>query len=75
MYSCFILDLEWVSKVRVNTQAVLKRAQQIQGHKVAKKQWQVNCLQYLWYMLTPMQSVLTCIDIVGCLVAEGCDMH
>lgn len=37
-----LLDLEWVSKARVNTQAVLKRAQQIQGRKVAKKQWQVN---------------------------------
>lgn len=48
IYSCLILDLEWVSKVRVNTQAVLKRAQQIQGCKVAKKQWQVNCLQYFF---------------------------
>ena len=36
-----VLDLEWVSKVRVNTQAVLKRAQQIQSVKIAKKQWQV----------------------------------
>uniref|UniRef100_A0A3Q3M337 Uncharacterized protein n=1 Tax=Labrus bergylta TaxID=56723 RepID=A0A3Q3M337_9LABR len=34
------LDLQWVSKVRVNTQAVLKRAQQIQGLKTPKKQWQ-----------------------------------
>lgn len=41
-YSICVLDLEWVSKVRVNTQAVLKRAQQIQGCKVAKKQWQVT---------------------------------
>lgn len=36
------LDLEWISKVRVNTQAVLKRAQQIQGQKILKKQWQVD---------------------------------
>ncbi|XP_016140426.1 deoxyribose-phosphate aldolase-like isoform X2 [Sinocyclocheilus grahami] len=47
------LDLEWVSKVRVNTQAVLKRAQQIQGHKVAKKQWQAA-----W-----MLKAVTCIDL------------
>lgn len=35
-------DLEWVSKVRLNTQAVLKRAQRVQGRKVAKKEWQVG---------------------------------
>ncbi|XP_068611421.1 deoxyribose-phosphate aldolase [Brachionichthys hirsutus] len=38
------LDLEWVSKVRVNTQAVLRRAKQIQGHKIPKKQWQAAWL-------------------------------
>lgn len=37
-----LVDLQWVSKVRVNTQAVLKRAQHIQGHKLPKKQWQVE---------------------------------
>lgn len=47
------LDLEWVSKVRVNTQAVLKRAQQVQGCKVAKKQWQAA-----WLL-----KALTCIDL------------
>ncbi|XP_043093767.1 deoxyribose-phosphate aldolase isoform X2 [Puntigrus tetrazona] len=47
------LDLEWVSKVRVNTQAVLKRAQQIQGRKVAKKQWQAA-----WLL-----KAVTCIDL------------
>lgn len=47
------LDLEWVSKVRVNTQAVHKRAQQIQGRKVAKKQWQAA-----WLL-----KAVTCIDL------------
>ncbi|KAM6985703.1 deoxyribose-phosphate aldolase [Aplochiton taeniatus] len=47
------LDLEWVSKVRVNTQAVLKRAQQIQGKKLAKKQWQAA-----WLL-----RAVTCIDL------------
>uniref|UniRef100_A0A3B3XNV3 deoxyribose-phosphate aldolase n=1 Tax=Poecilia mexicana TaxID=48701 RepID=A0A3B3XNV3_9TELE len=37
-------DLEWLSKVRVNTQAVLKRAQHIQGLKLPKKQWQTAWL-------------------------------
>lgn len=37
-------DLEWISRVRVNTQAVLQRAQHIQGQKLPKKQWQVMCL-------------------------------
>uniref|UniRef100_A0AAR2JZJ8 Deoxyribose-phosphate aldolase n=1 Tax=Pygocentrus nattereri TaxID=42514 RepID=A0AAR2JZJ8_PYGNA len=46
-------DLEWVSKVRVNTQAVLKRAQQVQGCKVAKKQWQAA-----WLL-----KAVTCIDL------------
>ncbi|KAG7236821.1 hypothetical protein INR49_000198 [Caranx melampygus] len=47
------LDLEWVSKVRVNTQAVLKRAQQIQGLKTPKKQWQAA-----WLL-----KAVTCIDL------------
>ncbi|KAL6460069.1 hypothetical protein MHYP_G00318280 [Metynnis hypsauchen] len=47
------LDLEWVSKVRINTQAVLKRAQQVQGCKVAKKQWQAA-----WLL-----KAVTCIDL------------
>ncbi|XP_036812579.1 deoxyribose-phosphate aldolase [Oncorhynchus nerka] len=47
------LDLEWVSKVRVNTQAVLKRAQQIQGRNKNKKQWQAA-----WLL-----RAVTCIDL------------
>ncbi|XP_071390901.1 deoxyribose-phosphate aldolase isoform X2 [Centroberyx affinis] len=47
------LDLERVSKVRVNTQAVLKRAQQVQGRKLAKKQWQAA-----WLL-----KAVTCIDL------------
>ncbi|KAG7454470.1 hypothetical protein MATL_G00260000 [Megalops atlanticus] len=47
------LDLEWVSKVRVNHQAVLKRAQQIQGRKLPKKQWQAA-----WHL-----RAVTCIDL------------
>ncbi|KAI1905426.1 hypothetical protein AGOR_G00016060 [Albula goreensis] len=47
------LDLEWVSKVRVNHQAVLKRAQQIQARKLAKKQWQAA-----WLL-----KAVTCIDL------------
>ncbi|XP_030296344.1 deoxyribose-phosphate aldolase isoform X2 [Sparus aurata] len=47
------LDLEWVSKVRVNTQAVLKRAQHIQGQKIPKKQWQAA-----WLL-----KAVTCIDL------------
>ncbi|GLD66090.1 deoxyribose-phosphate aldolase isoform X1 [Lates japonicus] len=47
------LDLEWISKVRVNTQAVLKRAQQIQGQKILKKQWQAA-----WLL-----KAVTCIDL------------
>lgn len=75
IHSCFILDLEWVSKVRVNTQAVLKRAQQIQGRKVAKKQWQVNSLLYFLLYVSSDTSLLTCIVIVGCLAAEGRHVH
>lgn len=72
-------DLEWVSKVRVNTQAVLKRAQQVQGRKVAKKQWQVReCWQTadtklnmcLWEACDPKVSSFT-----GSLAPEGCDVH
>lgn len=47
------LDLEWVSKSRVNTQAVLKRAQQIQSFKLPKKQWQAA-----WLL-----RAVTCIDL------------
>ncbi|KAM9390549.1 deoxyribose-phosphate aldolase [Salvelinus alpinus] len=47
------LDLEWVSRVRVNTQAVLKRAQQIQGRNKNKKQWQAA-----WLL-----RAVTCIDL------------
>ncbi|XP_077356330.1 deoxyribose-phosphate aldolase [Festucalex cinctus] len=47
------LDLEWVSKVRVNTQAVLRRAQYIQGLKLPKKQWQAA-----WLL-----KAITCIDL------------
>uniref|UniRef100_A0A3P9JMU4 deoxyribose-phosphate aldolase n=1 Tax=Oryzias latipes TaxID=8090 RepID=A0A3P9JMU4_ORYLA len=46
-------DLEWVSRVRVNTQAVLKRAQSIQGQKLPKKQW-----QSAWLL-----KAVTCIDL------------
>uniref|UniRef100_A0A3P9CUC5 deoxyribose-phosphate aldolase n=1 Tax=Maylandia zebra TaxID=106582 RepID=A0A3P9CUC5_9CICH len=42
--SVFITDLERISKVRVNTQAVLKRAQFIQRQKIPKKQWQAAWL-------------------------------
>ncbi|XP_044042465.1 deoxyribose-phosphate aldolase isoform X2 [Siniperca chuatsi] len=47
------LDLEWISKVRVNTQAVLKRAQHIQGQQIPKKQWQAA-----WLL-----KAVTCIDL------------
>ncbi|XP_061662750.1 deoxyribose-phosphate aldolase [Syngnathoides biaculeatus] len=47
------LDLEWISKVRVNTQAVLRRAQCIQGLKIPKKQWQAA-----WLL-----KAVTCIDL------------
>ncbi|XP_040009423.1 deoxyribose-phosphate aldolase isoform X1 [Xiphias gladius] len=47
------LDLEWISKARVNTQAVLKRAQCIQGQKTLKKQWQAA-----WLL-----KAVTCIDL------------
>ncbi|XP_072290404.1 deoxyribose-phosphate aldolase [Eucyclogobius newberryi] len=47
------LDLEWVCQTRVNTQAVLKRAQQIQSTRLPKKQWQAA-----WLL-----KALTCIDL------------
>ncbi|XP_031725777.1 deoxyribose-phosphate aldolase [Anarrhichthys ocellatus] len=47
------LDLERISKVRVNTKAVLKRAQHIQGQKIPKKQWQAA-----WLL-----KAVTCIDL------------
>nr|XP_020479559.1 deoxyribose-phosphate aldolase isoform X2 [Monopterus albus] len=46
-------DLHWISSVKVNTQAVLKRAQQIQGRKIPKKQWQAA-----WLL-----KAVTCIDL------------
>ncbi|XP_015255332.1 PREDICTED: deoxyribose-phosphate aldolase [Cyprinodon variegatus] len=48
-----VLDLESLSKVRVNTQAVLKRAQHIQGLKLPKKQWQAA-----WLL-----KAVSCIDL------------
>lgn len=76
IHSCFILDLEWVSKVRVNTQAVLKRVQQIQGCKVAKKQWQVKFTVFMILLYASSNtSLLTCIVIVGCLASEGRHMY
>ncbi|XP_037551598.1 deoxyribose-phosphate aldolase [Nematolebias whitei] len=47
------LDLEWISKVRVNTQSVLKRAQHVQGLKVSKNQWQAA-----WLL-----KAVTCMDL------------
>ncbi|MED6258631.1 hypothetical protein ATANTOWER_009950 [Ataeniobius toweri] len=48
-----VLDLEGLSKVTVNTQAVLKRAQHIQGLKVPKRQWQTA-----WLL-----KAVSCIDL------------
>ncbi|XP_037552022.1 deoxyribose-phosphate aldolase-like [Nematolebias whitei] len=47
------MDLEWISKVRVNTQSVLKRAQHVQGLKVSKNQWQAA-----WLL-----KAVTCMDL------------
>lgn len=47
-------DLEKISKVRVNTEAVLKRAQYIQGQTTPKKQWQVE----LFFQLHPVCFIL-----------------
>lgn len=38
------LDLQWIFNVRVNTQAVLRRAQHIQSLKVPREQWQAAWL-------------------------------
>ncbi|XP_028289057.1 deoxyribose-phosphate aldolase isoform X1 [Parambassis ranga] len=52
--SCsWLSDREWISKVRVNTQAVLRRAQHIQGQKIPNKQWQTA-----WLL-----KAVTCIDL------------
>ncbi|MEQ2164667.1 hypothetical protein GOODEAATRI_009065 [Goodea atripinnis] len=55
-------DLEGLSKVTVNTQAVLKRAQHIQGLKVPKRQWQISfsifTLQTAWLL-----KAVSCIDL------------
>ncbi|XP_047246311.1 deoxyribose-phosphate aldolase isoform X1 [Girardinichthys multiradiatus] len=48
-----VLDLEGLSKVTVNTQAVLKRAQHIQSLKVPKRQWQTA-----WLL-----KAVSCIDL------------
>ncbi|MEQ2222271.1 hypothetical protein ILYODFUR_024448 [Ilyodon furcidens] len=48
-----VLDLDGLSKVTVNTQAVLKRAQHIQGLKVPKRQWQTA-----WLL-----KAVSCIDL------------
>uniref|UniRef100_A0A7N6BWY4 Deoxyribose-phosphate aldolase n=1 Tax=Anabas testudineus TaxID=64144 RepID=A0A7N6BWY4_ANATE len=45
--------LEWISNIRVNTQAVLKRAQHIQGQKICRNQWQAA-----WLL-----KGVTCIDL------------
>ncbi|KAK2882765.1 deoxyribose-phosphate aldolase isoform X1 [Channa argus] len=47
------LDLEYISKIKVNTQTVLKRAQHIQGQKIPTKQWQAA-----WLL-----KAVTCIDL------------
>ncbi|XP_066580027.1 deoxyribose-phosphate aldolase isoform X2 [Amia ocellicauda] len=47
------LDLEWLSNVRVNHPAVLRRAQQIQSRKLVKKEWQAA-----WLL-----RAVTCIDL------------
>ncbi|KAJ0037090.1 hypothetical protein NL108_017584 [Boleophthalmus pectinirostris] len=47
------LDLQWVSSARVNTQAVLRRAQQIHNTRLPKNQWQAA-----WLL-----RALSCIDL------------
>lgn len=42
LYFCCLSDLEWISKVRVNTQAIFRRAQHIQALKIPKERWQVD---------------------------------
>lgn len=39
---CCPSDLEWISKARVNAQAVLRRAQHLQALKIPKERWQVG---------------------------------
>lgn len=39
---CCLSDLEWISKVRVNTQAVLRRALHLQALRIPKERWQVG---------------------------------
>lgn len=38
------LDLEWISKVRVNTQAILRRALHLQALRIPKERWQAAWL-------------------------------
>ncbi|XP_033888130.2 deoxyribose-phosphate aldolase isoform X1 [Acipenser ruthenus] len=47
------LDLAWVSRVRVNQPAVLRRAQQVQTRRAVKKEWQAA-----WLL-----KAVTCIDL------------
>ncbi|XP_062839204.1 deoxyribose-phosphate aldolase isoform X2 [Anolis carolinensis] len=47
------LDLSWLSKVRVNQPAVLRRAAQIQAQRAVKKNWQAA-----WLL-----RAVTCIDL------------
>ncbi|XP_053318339.1 deoxyribose-phosphate aldolase [Spea bombifrons] len=47
------LDLGWISKVRVNLPAVLRRAEQIQTRRTVKKDWQAA-----WLL-----RAVTCIDL------------
>ncbi|KAM9845614.1 deoxyribose-phosphate aldolase [Aulostomus maculatus] len=46
-------DLQWISRVRVNTPAVLRRAQSIQGQKVPRREYQAA-----WLL-----RAVTCIDL------------
>uniref|UniRef100_A0A7N8YHV3 Deoxyribose-phosphate aldolase n=1 Tax=Mastacembelus armatus TaxID=205130 RepID=A0A7N8YHV3_9TELE len=52
-HCCYTLHITWIAKVKVNTQAVLKRAQHVQGQKTPKKQWQAA-----WLL-----KAVTCIDL------------
>ncbi|PIO35014.1 hypothetical protein AB205_0183660 [Aquarana catesbeiana] len=51
--STFLPDLGWISRVRVNHPAVLRRAEQIQTRRTVKKDWQAA-----WLL-----KAVTCIDL------------
>lgn len=51
-----VLDLEWISKVRVNTHSVLMRAQHIQSQKIPNKQWQVKVSSPLYFICCIIRS-------------------